>query len=75
MTKDEFIKSACKMGYCNKKQAEQYCEGKETFTDEDYIGVYKMVESQRYKTPGHHLFGGGYTSKLYFLDGGAEGNR
>lgn len=75
MKKDEFIKNACKMGYCNKEQAEKYSEGKEVFTEDDYISVYEMVDNQRYKTPGHRLFGGGYTSKWLYLDGGSAGNR
>ena len=75
MTKEEFIKTACSLGYCNKKQAEKYCEGKDTFTDDDYIGVYRMVESQRHITPGRPLGDGAYTSKRFYRDGGSEGNR
>lgn len=68
MTKDEFVKTACKMGYCNKQQAEAYCEGKEVFTDDDFIGVYRMVEAQRPRSHGHGC-GNGFTSKRYKLDG------
>ena len=77
MTKDEFIVSASKSGYCNKKQAEEYCEhkGKEIYTDDDYIGVYRMVESQKHKAPGRPLGDGAYTTKRFFFDGGSEGNR
>ena len=75
MTKDEFIKTACSMGYCTKKIAEEYSEGKETFTDDDYIEVYRMVEDRRHKTPGHSLGDGAYTSKRFYRDGGEEGNR
>ena len=69
MTKDEFIKTACKMGYCSKKQAENYCEGKETLTDDDYIGVYRMAESQKPRSHGIGC-GNGFTSKRYKRDGG-----
>ena len=52
MTKDEFINSACRMGYCNKEQADLYiklhCKDKEIFTDDDYIEVYRFVEERRY---------------------------
>lgn len=75
MTKDEFIKTACEMGYCNKEIAKKYCEGKDTFTVDDYIEVYRKGEAQRYHTPGHTLHGGGFTSKRYYRDGGSEGNR
>ena len=75
MTRDEFIKTACKMGYCTKKIAEEYCEGKETLTEDDYIEVYRIVEDRRYKTPGHPRGNGCYISKKYYRDGGEEGNR
>lgn len=48
MTKEEFIKTACSLGYCNAMQAEEYCEDRTIFTDDDYIGVYRMVEAQRH---------------------------
>ena len=76
MTKDEFIKNAYKMGYCTKKQAEEYCEGKEDFTEDDYIGVYRIVENQEYRTWGGHAIGNGaFTTKRFFGDSGSEGNR
>ena len=74
MTKDEFIKTACKMGYCNKKEAEQYCKDKDELTDDDYIEVYRKRESKIHIT-GQPLYGGGRTSKHYYRDGGSEGNR
>ena len=75
MTKDEFIKNACKLGYCNKVQAEEYCKGKDTFTEDDYIEVYRKAEGQKYKSPGHSLGNGTYTSKRFYHDGGSEDNR
>ena len=74
MTKDEFIKSACKMGYCNKKEAEEYCKDREELTEDDYIEVYRKSESQ-IKITGVALFGGGRRSTHKFRDGGSEGNR
>lgn len=65
MTKEEFIKNAYSLGYCDKMQAEQYCEGRDTFTDDDYIGVYRMVEEQRLKYRGRPLGNGAYTTKHY----------
>ena len=75
MTKDEFIQNACSFGYCNKKQAEKYCEDKDALTDDDYIGVYRMVEASRNKSHGGSLGNGAYTTKRYLRDGGSEGNR
>ena len=77
MTKDEFIKSASKSGYCDKKQAEEYCEhkDKDIYTDDDYIGVYRMVESRKHKSQRRPLGDGAYTTKRYYHDGGSEGNR
>lgn len=74
MTKAEFIKNACKMGYCNKKEAEEYCKDREELTEEDYIEVYRKVESQ-IKITGVCLYGGGRRSTHKFRDGGSEGNR
>lgn len=75
MNKEEFIISAYKLGYCTKKQAEEYCEGRETFTEDDYIEVFRKAENEAYKYQGARLGGGGHTSKHYFGDGGSEGNR
>lgn len=74
MTKDEFIKTACKMGYCNKKEAEEYCKDKDELTEDDYIEVYRRDEYQM-RVTGVRLFGGGRRSTHKFRDGGSEGNR
>lgn len=73
MTKDEFIKNSCSLGYCNAMQAEEYCKDRTDFTDDDYVGVYQMVEAQRRKNCGRPLGKGSYTTKRYLRDGG-EGN-
>lgn len=73
MTKEEFIKTACSLGYCNAMQAEEYCKDRVTFTDDDYIGVYRMVEAQRHRNHGKPLGNGSYTTKRYSRD--AEDNR
>ena len=75
MTKAEFIKTACAMGYCNKKQAEKYCEGKDELTEDDYIEVYRKRESETRRGTCRSLGDGAYTSKRYYRDGGEEGNR
>lgn len=75
MTKDEFVRAAYKSGYCSKKIAEEYCEGKDTLTEDDFLAVYRLQESRAYKNPGHPLSGGGYIRKRYFRDGGSEDNR
>jgi hypothetical protein len=70
MSRDEFIKSAAKLGYCTKKEAEAYCNKyrEETYTDDDYIEVCRFVDAHRPKYTGTRLAGGGTTSKRYFLE-------
>lgn len=75
MNKAEFIKIAPKMGYCSKQVAEEYCKDKDTLTDDDFIGVYRMQENQNYKNPGQPLMSGGRIRKRYLRDGGSEANR
>ena len=79
MKKDEFIKNCQRMGYCSKKVAERYCEGKDDFTDDDYVGVYRLSEDieKPHFGDGTHGYGrnGARTTKHYFKDGGSEGNR
>ena len=74
MTKAEFIKSASKMGYCTKEEAEEYCKNRDELTEDDYIEVYRKRESQ-IKITGVRLHGGGRRSTHKFKDGGSEGNR
>lgn len=75
MKKDEFIKNACMLGYCNKDIATEYCKDKETFTDDDYIEVYRKAEGQKHKPHGHGLGNGSYTTRKYYRDGGLESDR
>ena len=75
MTKGEFIKTACKMGYCTEKQAEKYSEGKDELTEDDFIEVYRKREGERRTGTHRYLGDGAYTSKRYYRDGGEEGNR
>lgn len=75
MTKTEFITNASKMGYCTKKQAQDYCKDKEVLTDDDYIEVYRKARAVDHSFGGRVLHGGGKTSKRYLCDGGSEGNR
>ena len=59
MTKDEFIKNCTSLGYCDKKQAEQYCEGKDELTEDDYIAVYRKSHAAEGNKSGTHPFYGG----------------
>ena len=70
MPRDEFIKSAARLGYCTKKEAEEYCNKyrEDAYTEDDYIEVCRFVESRRYRSPGTPLAGGGYTSKRYSME-------
>ena len=47
MNNDIFIKSASKLGYSTKKQAEKYCTlfPKEEYTDDDYISLHRWVQN------------------------------
>ena len=66
MTKEEFIKNASLLGYCTKAQAIKFCKnGKENYTEEDYIAVFRFAETYQHKNKGRPLLTGGYTSKIY----------
>ena len=68
MTKEKFIELASRMGYCNKKQAKEYCDesGKETFAEDDFIEVHRHAQVKQNRR---------WTTKRFFGDGGEEGNR
>lgn len=70
MTKQEFLKNVHTLGYAPKKEAEEYCEGRDEFTEDDYIEVYRKAHE---KLKFHNT--GRYGSKVFFTDGGEEGNR
>ena len=68
MNKDEFVNNACKMGYCDKKTAERYAEGKDELTDDDYIEVYRLMQKREVtSSDGFHQYdrNGGKTTKSY----------
>lgn len=73
MTKEEFIKAACSLGYCDATQAEEYCKGRTIFTEDDFIGVYRKINAPRYIRRGRSLGNGSYTTKRYLRNG--EDNR
>lgn len=79
MTKEEFVKNCCSLGYCTKITAEAYVRDKEVLTDDDYIEVYRLAEKIEKKLyrDGTQSYGrnGARTTKHYFKDGGSEGNR
>lgn len=79
MTKEEFVKNCCSLGYCTKITAEAYCRDKAELTDDDYIEVYRLGEKIERKLfgDGTHSYGmfGARTTKHYYKDGGSEGNR
>lgn len=70
MLRDEFIRTASRMGYCSKKQAEKYAQHRDEFSEADFIEVFEMVqEEERLKTRhGRQLPFGGRTTKHYFGD-------
>lgn len=75
MTKEEFIKSCQSLGYCTKKEAEKYCEGKDELTDDDFIEVHGSFKVYLIGRSGRVIVENGYTTKRYLCDGGSEGNR
>lgn len=79
MTKEEFIKNCCSLGYCTKITAEAYCRDKEELTDDDYIEVYRLGEKieRKLARDGTKSYGrhGGRTTKHYYKDGEEEANR
>lgn len=75
MTKDEFVRTAYRSGYCTKKIAEEYAEGKDTFTSDDFIKVYRIAETHIPKDRGTSLGDGAYAKRGIFRDGGEESNR
>jgi hypothetical protein len=46
MTKAEFIRTCAACGYAPKKVAEEYAEGLEDLTDDDFIEVYRIAARQ-----------------------------
>lgn len=70
MTKDEFIKTAWKAGYCSKKIAEEYAEGKNTFTEDDFIEVFRKAETHEHKNKGTPMGDGAYAKRSTFRDRG-----
>ena len=77
MEKAEFIKLAVRCGYCSKKIAEEYAEGKDTLSDDDFIEVYRKEEDmrERHSNDGLHSYGrnGGKTTKSYKVYNNHEG--
>ena len=48
MNKDEFVNLATRMGYCSKKQAQEYAADREEFTEADFEEVYRIHERAIY---------------------------
>lgn len=46
MNKDEFIKSASKLGYANKKQTEKWCKknAKDAYSESDYEDLFRFAQ-------------------------------
>lgn len=42
MNKDEFIKICRESGYARKAVAEEYCKGKDAFTEDDFLEVWRI---------------------------------
>ena len=47
MTRDEFEKLAVSSGYASKKFVREYKVGKDTFTEDDFVKVYRAYEQSR----------------------------
>ena len=46
MTKDEFTKVALKCGYGCKKTIEKYTEGRNEFTQEDFVKLFRVCHGE-----------------------------
>jgi hypothetical protein len=79
MTREEFVKNCCSIGYCTKVTAEAYSRDKDVLTDDDYIEVYRMAEriEKKLNGDGTRSYGrhGARSTKHFRRDGGEEGNR
>lgn len=47
MNREEFIKLSVGTGYADKKVSTEYAQGKETFTDKDFIAVHRLYEIRK----------------------------
>lgn len=47
MTREEFIGSCVRIGYCSKNFAKKYAKERTTFTDDDFVEVYRLTERQK----------------------------
>lgn len=68
MTRDEFIKLCSKCGYCSKKVAELYAQGKSEFTDKDFEDAFRFaqrIESDKGNGRWRKMAGGVKTTKHY----------
>ena len=46
MNKDEFLLRCKNEGYCRSKTAKKYAKGKDVFTEDDIISVFRMEQQQ-----------------------------
>jgi len=56
MDKREFISTCMKCGYADKESVIKYTKDKNTFTDKDFIGIYRLMESMRDASTDHGKF-------------------
>lgn len=44
MNREEFIEACVRMGYCSRKIAKEYSEGKDEFSTEDLVAAHRFSE-------------------------------
>ena len=70
MTREEFIRAATNSGYCRKRTAREYVDGKESLTEGDFIQVYRMEQDREEREHSRRRDGmkaieNGWTSRDY----------
>ena len=70
MTREEFIQAATNSGYCRKRTAKEFAEGRESLTDGDFIEVFRLeqVREEREhsrRRDGMKAIENGWTSRDY----------
>jgi len=56
MLREEFIKTCVAAGYANKKIATWYADKKSEFSENDFIEIFRMIESAREVSCDHGKF-------------------
>ena len=56
MTKDKFISQATSLGYCSKPVAILFAGERESFTEDDFIKVFRVAERRETRKKRHRIW-------------------